>query len=72
MRPGSIPRSISMRRCVPAPIVVSVPKMIAVAVALVVIFIRNRPSDVGLRPFGAAPDFLDVFAYTHSWIVRER
>ncbi|MBK8839469.1 MAG: MFS transporter [Hyphomonadaceae bacterium] len=28
----------------------------AVAVALVVIFIRNRPSDVGLRPFGAAPD----------------
>jgi len=28
----------------------------AVAVALVVIFIRNRPSDVGLRPFGASPD----------------
>ncbi len=28
----------------------------AIAVALVVLFIRNRPSDVGLRPFGAAPD----------------
>ncbi len=28
----------------------------AVAVVLVVIFIRNRPSDVGLRPFGAAAD----------------
>lgn len=28
----------------------------AVAVVAVVIFIRNRPSDVGLRPFGAAPD----------------
>ena len=27
----------------------------AAAVALVVIFIRNRPSDVGLRPFGATP-----------------
>ncbi|RZA16387.1 MAG: MFS transporter, partial [Lysobacteraceae bacterium] len=28
----------------------------AAAVVLVVIFIRNRPSDVGLRPFGAAAD----------------
>lgn len=28
----------------------------AAAVVLVVIFIRNRPSDVGLRPFGAAVD----------------
>ncbi|MEQ1608477.1 MAG: MFS transporter [Hyphomonadaceae bacterium] len=28
----------------------------ALAVALVVVFIRNRPSDAGLRPFGAAPD----------------
>jgi len=28
----------------------------AVAAVLVVLFIRNRPSDVGLRPFGAAPD----------------
>ena len=28
----------------------------AAAVVLIVIFIRNRPSDVGLRPFGAAPD----------------
>lgn len=28
----------------------------AIAVAAVVLFIRNRPSDVGLRPFGAWPD----------------
>lgn len=28
----------------------------AAAVVLIVIFIRNRPSDVGLRPFGASPD----------------
>lgn len=28
----------------------------AAAVVLVVVFIRNRPSDVGLRPFGAAAD----------------
>lgn len=28
----------------------------AAAVVLIVLFIRNRPSDVGLRPFGASPD----------------
>jgi MFS family permease len=28
----------------------------AAAVALIVVFMRNRPSDIGLRPFGAAAD----------------
>jgi predicted MFS family arabinose efflux permease len=28
----------------------------AIAVALITIFIRNRPSDIGLKPFGAGPD----------------
>lgn len=28
----------------------------AIAVMLIIVFMRNRPADIGLRPFGAAPD----------------